>query len=276
MVFSLQQNDLPMTSTLSLNGTRILVGRARHQAGRLSEALRQLGAEVIEIPFIEIRPPASFEPLDAALKNLSAYDWLILTSANGVEALFGRLEDLDLPATSLSRLKIAAIGPATRRAIEARGVSVTVMPEEYVAEAVVSALRHEARNSRVLLVRAAIARDVIPRELAAAGARVDVIEAYETSVPEESRQSLAGVLADPARRPQVIPFTSSSSVRNFVELAGRNAVKTALQDGMRLASIGPVTSATLRELELPVSIEAREYTIPGLVEAIAEAVGAKI
>jgi len=264
-----------MTSTLSLNGTRILVGRARHQAGRLSEALRQLGAEVIEIPFIEIRPPASFEPLDAALKNLQAYDWLILTSANGVEALFGRLEDLDLPATSLSRLKIAAIGPATRRAIEARGVSVTVMPEEYVAEAVVSALRHEARNSRVLLVRAAIARDVIPRELTAAGARVDVIEAYETSVPEESRQSLAGVLADPARRPQVIPFTSSSSVRNFVKLAGRNAVKTALQDGMRLASIGPVTSATLREMELPVSIEAREYTIPGLVEAIAEAVGAK-
>jgi uroporphyrinogen-III synthase len=260
---------------LPLSEIRVLVGRARHQAGLLSEALRQLGAEVIEIPFIEIRPPASFEPLDDALKNLDAYDWLILTSANGVESLFGRLEDLDLPASSLSRLKIAAIGPATRRAIEARGVSVTVMPEEYVAEAVVAALRDDVRNARVLLVRAAIARDVIPRELTAAGARVDVIEAYETIVPEASRPALAEALSDPARRPRVVPFTSSSSVHNFVELAGTDRVKAALEGGMRLASIGPVTTATLRELGLPVSIEAREYTIPGLVEAIAEAVGAK-
>ncbi len=258
-------------SSLPLSNLRLLVGRARHQAGRLSDALRNLGAEVVEIPFIEIRPPATFEPLDTALYNLGLYDWLVLTSANGVEALFGRLEDLELPLSSLLRLKIAAIGPATRRAVEARGVSVTVMPDEYVAEAVVSALREDVRRARVLLVRAAVARDVIPRELAAAGARVDVTEAYETVVPEASRQAIAEVLQDPARRPQVIPFTSSSTVRNFVELAGANRVRDALLAGMRLASIGPVTSATLREQGLPVQIEAREYTIPGLVEAIIEA-----
>jgi uroporphyrinogen-III synthase len=260
-----------MTSILSLSGTRILVGRARHQAGRLSDALRQLGAEVIEIPFIEIRSPASFDSLDMALHNLGLYDWLILTSANGVEALFARFEDIDVPMSSFAKLKIAAIGPATRRAIEARGVPVTVMPEEYVAEAVVAALRQDVRRARVLLVRARVARDVIPRELSALGAKVDVVEAYETIVPEASRISIGELLGNPERRPQIIPFTSSSTVRNFVELAGADAVRSALRAGTRLASIGPVTSATLRELGLPIQIEAREYTIPGLVEAIAEA-----
>ena len=259
------------TSSSPLSGMRILVGRARHQAGRLSDALRQLGAEIIEIPFIEIRAPSSYTPLDLALHNLGLYDWLILTSVNGVEALFGRLDDLDLPGGPLLKLKIAAIGPATRRAIEARGVAVTVMPEEYVAEAVVAALRQDVRRARVLLVRARVARDVIPRELASAGAQVDVVEAYETVVPEESRAAISEVLADPARRPQVIPFTSSSTVRNFVELAGADAVRSALRAGTRLASIGPVTSATLRELGLPIQIEARDYTIPGLVDAIVEA-----
>jgi uroporphyrinogen-III synthase len=145
------------------------------------------------------------------------------------------------------------------------------MPEEYVAEAVVAALRQDVRRARVLLVRARVARDVIPRELSALGAKVDVVEAYETIVPEASRISLGELLGDPERRPQIIPFTSSSTVRNFVELAGADAVKSALRAGTRLASIGPVTSATLQELGLPIQIEAREYTIPGLVDAIAEA-----
>ena len=120
-----------------LTGTRILVGRARHQAGSLSSSLRGLGASVIEIPFIEIRKPKSFVPMDEALKSFTTYDWLILTSANGVEAMWERMRRLRIPRRKLSGLKIAAIGPATKKAIVKHGLKVKMMPEEYVAESVV-------------------------------------------------------------------------------------------------------------------------------------------
>jgi len=146
-----------------LTGVRVLVGRARHQAGALSTQLRKLGAEVLEIPFIEIRNPRSFKPLDHALKKLVAYDWLILTSVNGVDAMWERLTKLRLTKQSLRHLNIAAIGPATKRAIEKRSLTVNVVPEEYVAESVVKSLRPQVRGKRVLLVRAKVARDVIPK-----------------------------------------------------------------------------------------------------------------
>jgi uroporphyrinogen-III synthase len=260
-----------LRSTEELAGTRVLVGRARSQAGKLSEALRQRGAEVMEIPFLEIREPRSWAPLDEALGNLGSYEWLILTSVNGVKALLERCERLGISDASLTRLRIAAIGPATEAAIRARGLEVEVVPERYVAESVVSALRDQVRGQRVLLVRARVARDVIPRELKTAGAQVDVVEAYETVLPEGSRKRLQELFADEGRRPQVVCLTSSSSVRNLMELAGRELVERALEAGVRLASIGPVTSATLGEYGLPVHIEAREYTIPGLVEMIVEA-----
>jgi uroporphyrinogen-III synthase len=248
-----------------LSGVRVLVGRARHQASALSSELRKLGATVLEIPFIEIRKPRSFKFLDSALMNLDAYDWLILTSVNGVEAMWERLAKLRLPKTALKRLNIAAIGPATKKAIEERGVGVDVVPKEYMAESVVRSLRRRVEGKRVLLVRAKVARDVIPRELRKAGAHVDVVEAYETIAPKSSRPRLHSVLGNPRRTPHVITFTSSSTVRNFVALlGGRNAEL----DGIRLASIGPVTSSTLQELGWRVDIEAKEFTIPGLVEAI--------
>lgn len=250
-----------------LTGTRILVGRARHQAGSLSASLRSLGASVIEIPFIEIRKPQSFAPLDNALKNLNSYDWLILTSANGVEALWERLRKLRIPRTKLKHLQIAAIGPATKRAIVKHGLKVKMMPEEYVAESVVKGLHDKVSGKRVLLVRAKVARDVIPDSLRAAGAHVDVIEAYETVVPERSKVRLRALFKNKQRRPHVVTFTSSSTVRNFAELLGARAGTAALK-GVQFASIGPVTSATLRELELPVSIEAREFTMGGLIRAI--------
>ena len=250
-----------------LTGTRILVGRARHQAGSLSASLRSLGASVIEIPFIEIRKPQSLAPLDNALKNLNSYDWLILTSANGVEALWERLRKLRIPRTKLKHLQIAAIGPATKRAIVKHGLKVKMMPEEYVAESVVKGLHDKVSGKRVLLVRAKVARDVIPDSLRAAGAHVDVIEAYETVVPERSRVRLRALFKNKQRRPHVVTFTSSSTVRNFAELLGARAGTAALK-GVQFASIGPVTSATLRELELPVSIEAREFTMGGLIRAI--------
>src|SRR5580693_1525318 len=211
--------------TPPLNGIRVLVGRARHQAGALAAELRKHGADVIEIPFIEIRKPKSFKPLDAALRNLDAYDWLILTSVNGVEAMWERMKRIRKgqdfrPITGLS---IAAIGPATKKAIEQRGTDVDVVPKEYVAESVVRSLKKKVNGKRVLLVRAKVARDVIPQELRKAGAQVDVVEAYETVVPQSSRTRLRSVLRNPRRRPHVVTFTSSSTVRNFVALLGASA-----------------------------------------------------
>src|SRR5580658_1750684 len=209
----------PVSSSLAprpLSGVRVLVGRARRQAGALSRELRKLGATVLEIPFIEIRKPRSLKPLDSALMNLDVYDWLILTSVNGVEAMWDRLAKLRLPKTALRHLNIVAIGPATQKAIEQRGVEVDVVPKEYVAESVVRSLWRRVKGKRVLLVRAKVARDVIPRELRRAGAQVHVVEAYETVVPQSSRRRLRIALANPRRRPHVITFTSSSTVRNFV------------------------------------------------------------
>jgi uroporphyrinogen-III synthase len=250
-----------------LAGLRILVGRARHQASALSSGLRELGAEVIEIPFIEIRKPRSYKPLDKALKNLQEYDWLILTSVNGVNAVWERLRKLRLSKKQFRHMKVAAIGPATSQAIEKRGVKVNVVPEEYVAESVVKSLRNQAAGKRVLLARAKVARDVIPRELRKLGAQVDVVEAYETVIPQSSRKRLRAILKDAKCRPHIITFTSSSTVRNFVALLGKNPRLT----GIRFASIGPVTSSTLRDLGLLVEVEATEYTVPGLIRAIVHA-----
>jgi len=273
----------------------VLIGRARHQAGALSTELRKLGATVLEIPFIEIRKPRSFRPLDSALQNLRSYDWLILTSANGVEAMWDRLAKLqlldrvlreghdfsravkrrkrDAPlAAEGRRPRIAAIGPATKKAIEQRGVCVDVVPKEYVAESVVHSLRSKVKGKRVLLVRAKVARDVIPTELRRAGAHVDVVEAYQTVIPESSRTRLRSALANPRRGPHVVTFTSSSSVRNFVELLSSRRKRTPGLEGILMASIGPVTSSTLRELGLQVDIAAKEFTIPGLVEAIVHSI----
>jgi uroporphyrinogen-III synthase len=289
-----------------LTGIRVLVGRAKHQAGALSAELRRRGAQVIEIPFIEIRKPKSFKPLDSALKNLSGYDWLILTSVNGVEAMWARMEELSQPRAGIKReghdfsravrltksrpalaaggLHIAAIGPATKKAIEQRGAKVDVVPKEYVAESVVRSLKSKVKGKRVLLVRAKVARDVIPSELRQAGAQVDVVEAYETVVPQNSRRRLQAALGNPKHRPHFVTFTSSSTVRNFVELLGSRATSRTPQafggqecppheilSGIRMASIGPVTSATMRELGLPVDVLAKEFTIPGLVQAISGA-----
>lgn len=251
-----------------LKGIRILVGRARHQAGALSTELRNLGATVLEIPFIEIRKPRSFNALDTALHNLHNYDWLILTSVNGVEAMWARVKKLGLKNANVKHLRIAAIGPATKKAIEQRGATVDVVPKEYVAESVVRSLRRRVKEKRVLLVRAKVARDVIPRQLRTAGAEVDVVEAYETVIPKSSRIRLRATLKDSKQSPHVITFTSSSTVRNFVTLLGRGH---SLR-GIRLASIGPVTSATLRDLGLRADIKAQEFTIPGLVDAIVNAI----
>src|SRR5271163_2858657 len=228
-----------------LAGTRILVGRARHQAGSLSASLRGLGASVIEIPFIEIRKPQSYQALDHALKNIKSYDWLILTSVNGVEAMWNRIRKLRVTRRMLTHLKIAAIGPATSSAIVKHGLKVKMVPEEYIAEAVVKKLREQVKGKRVVLIRAKVARDVIPDELRAAGAQVDVVEAYETVVPTNSSAKIKALLADTAQRPNIITFTSPSTVKNFIAALGQGASPKTALDGILVASIGPVTTAAI-------------------------------
>jgi uroporphyrinogen-III synthase len=251
-----------------LSGWRILTTRASKQAGGLAAPLREMGAEVIEIPTIEIKPPRSYNTLDSALRNIGNYDWLILTSVNGVEALFARLKKLRIPTKKLEHLQVAAIGPATQREIEKQGVKVDVTPEKYIAESVVEALKGKTEGKRVLLVRAKVARDVLPTELRKAGAKVDVAEAYETHVPARAKAKLNRLFAHDSSRPDIVTFTSSSTATNFLELLEKDHYH-----GLReiwLASIGPVTSATLQQAGFKPNIQAIDYTMEGLALAIAK------
>jgi uroporphyrinogen-III synthase len=251
-----------------LSGWRILTTRASKQAGGLAAPLREMGAEVVEIPTIEIKPPRSYKALDTALRKLGEYNWLILTSVNGVEALFSRLKKLRIAPAKLSHLQVAAIGPATQREIERQGLKVAVTPEKYVAESVVDALKDRTRGKRVLLVRAKVARDVLPNELKKAGAKVDVAEAYETHVPRGAKAKLNRLFSNDSSRPDIVTFTSSSTATNFLSLLEKDH-----WHGLReiwLASIGPVTSETLRQAGFKTNIEALEYTMEGLALAIAK------
>lgn len=249
-----------------LAGWRVLVTRAAHQSYGLSDPLRQLGATVIEIPTIEIGLlPTTV--LDHALIKIDHYDTLILTSVNGVEVLFERYNRMGLPIEDMKHLLVVAIGPATAAAIQSEGLGVSIVPEQYVAESVIEALRGKIfKQSRVLLVRAKVARDVLPNELRKMGATVDVIEAYETRVPQDAKQKLEKVFLDSGSRPHVVTFTSSSTANNFLGLLSDNARE--FLEGVHLASIGPVTSDTLRQAGFPPTIEAKEYTMQGVVDAI--------
>ncbi len=246
---------------LPLFGRRIVVTRDRAQAMDLAEPLEALGAEAILLPAIEIREAADPGPLDRAIARLNSYDWLIFTSVNGVRCF---VERLDRSAVDLRALKarICAIGPATRASVEALHLKVDLMPEEYVAESLVAAFASEDLTGRtILLPRAAVARDLVPVELTRRGAVVEVVEAYRTVAPENLEARAREVLA---RRPHWITFTSSSTVKNFVAAAaGRESL-----DAVKIASIGPITSATLLEHGLSIDVEANPHTIEGLVAAI--------
>jgi uroporphyrinogen III methyltransferase/synthase len=248
-----------------LAGKRIVITRARRQAGELAAKLESLGADVIEFPTIEIQPASDYGPLDAALARIGSYDWLIFTSANGVRFFLGRLAIAGLNIDAV-RAKICAIGPATRTEAENAGFRVALMPAEYVAENLVQAFEgHGLDGKRVLLPRAAVARDVVPVELRRRGAEVDVVEAYRTGIPATAPARAHRIFAS-GRRPDWITFTSSSTVANFVQVAGAGAL-----EGVRVATIGPVTTATARKHGIDVTVEARTFTTAGVVEAILSA-----
>lgn len=259
-----------------LSGRRILVTRAEHQAGRLSRELTAHGAIPIEIPAIRILPPADFAPLDEALHQLHSYGWMIVTSANTVNALLARIEELGMAAPGSQSWqakfgpmpKIAAIGPATAKAVRRMGWHVDLLPEKYVAESLLEALGDKLRGERVLLARSARARDVIPDALREQGIAVSVIDAYRTEIPQESVARARELFAKPSAPPlDAATFTSSSTVKNFLDLL-REAGISAPPKNLPAISIGPVTSASLRNAGWEPAAEAAEHNIDGLVQAV--------
>jgi uroporphyrinogen III methyltransferase/synthase len=248
---------------LPLFGQRIVVTRDRTQAADLADPLEALGAEVLLLPAIEIREAQDPQPLTDAIARLDSYDWLIFTSANGVRYF---IEALDKSNHDLRKLKarICVIGPATKAAVEALHLKAELMPAEYVAESLVKAFaKEDLQFRRILLPRAAVARDLVPRELSRRGAQVDVVEAYQTIAPPGLAER-AKIVLD--KKPHWITFTSSSTATNFIAAAGREGL-----DGIKIASLGPITSATLREHGVEPTVEAQPHTIGGLVDAISAA-----
>jgi uroporphyrinogen-III synthase/uroporphyrinogen III methyltransferase/synthase len=253
-------------STVPFSGRRVLVTRAAHQAGKLSEGLRAVGAEPVEVPILEIRPPASFDALDRALRQLERYDWLILTSANAVRAIVERAAKLELRLEPPASLKIAAIGDATAAAARKVGLAVTLVPESYVAESLSNGLTSLVSGRRILLARAAIARDVIPAVLRQVGANVDVVDAYRNVMPEGAPEQLRRALAAGIN---AVTFTSSSSATHLAEAARAAGIKFPFA-GVSAVSIGPITSQTLRELGWEPAAEASVSDIPGLIDALVQ------
>src|SRR5213595_1250529 len=247
-----------------LLGKRIVITRTRKQSSVLSNKLRALGAHVIELPTIRIEPPSDLREFAELVQDVHVYDWIVFTSANGVEAFFDIFFKLYDDAREIGGVRIAAIGPATAQRVKDFHLHVDLQPEEFVGEAIVREFKKQEsiENERILVVRAENARDVLPKGLSAAGAIVDEAFAYRT-VPETrdisgSQRQLAHDGAD------LITFTSSSTVENFVALG------LPWPKGMRIASIGPITSKTVRDQGLEVDVEAHRHDIDGLVQMIRE------
>ncbi len=258
---------------LPLFGERVLITRSREQAAELAAPLRALGAETIELPTIAIHDPEDWSPLDQALEAVGSYDWILFTSANGVRKFMDRMGVTGKDIRSLAGAKICAIGPATAEELRKHLLRVDVdkVPREYRAEGVLAAFSEEPlAGKRFLIPRARVARDVLPDELRKRGAQVDVVEAYRTLAPADSAERAQVIFS--RHPPTVITFTSSSTVENFLRLLPQKEQSACLNNA-KLASIGPITSGTLRRHGLTVDIEAREYTIPALVAAIVESLG---
>lgn len=248
-----------------LFGQRIIVTRARYQASALSQGIEDLGGEPWEFPAIEIVPPRDLQPLIQAIKNLKRFEWLIFTSVNGVEEFFKVLMEQGRDVRDLAGMDVVAIGPATRDALEKRCLKVSFVPEEYRAEKIIEGLASRVLPGQsVLLARAEEARDILPESLKALGADVWDVPTYRTVLGNANKEELLKLLEEKAVA--AVTFTSSSTVRNFLQLIdGRQS----LLEGVKLYSIGPITSKTAQEFGLDIYREAKQYTIKGLLEALA-------
>jgi uroporphyrinogen III methyltransferase/synthase len=242
-----------------LHGKRVVVTRARAQASGLAARLRGLGAEVVELPAIRIEPRIDSDPVRRAVDGLHSYALVCLTSANGVRLLFEAMAAAGRDARALANATVAAIGPGTTAALAEHGIAADIVPERFVAEALVEALSEvQVQGRPALIARAAEARDVLPDALAERGAEVDVVALYETIAEEPDPQAV-----EAAQAADYITFTSSSTVRNLVAALGDR-----LPRGARVVSIGPITSEAAREAGLEVHVEAEQHDVDGLVEAL--------
>jgi uroporphyrinogen III methyltransferase/synthase len=227
-----------------------------------------MGAEVIEFPTIEIVPPLRWNELDRSLDQLSSYDWIIFTSANGVLFFWRRFQEKKKGLSLPPSLKVCAIGPATARELKEKKIRVDYVPEEYIAEAILGGFeKMSIQGKRLLLARAKVARDVLPRGLQRMGAEVDVVEVYRTMKPRGGAKTLRQLLTD--GKADVITFTSSSTVNHFAEILKKEDLGILLKDVI-IACIGPITARTALEQGMEVRIQPKEYTIPALTRAIAE------
>ncbi len=257
---------LDWVSRLALHGRTIVVTRPREQAGQFVESLRELGARVIVAPVIEIRPPRSGAALDRALKRLASYEFLVFTSVNGVSRFFARLAELKRDIRDLKGIEILAIGPATVAAVEARGLRVAAVPEEHRAEGLVDLMgARTLRGARVLVPRAAVARDVLITNLRRRGAVVDIVPLYRTAPSRSGAREVRAALR--LGRLDLITFTSSSTVTSFARLfRGKDEARRIRR--VPVAVIGPITAATARREGFHVVVRPRVYTVPELTRAI--------
>ncbi len=254
-----------------LAGRTVVVTRSREQASALSEGLRALGANVIEIPTIALMPPQSYAPLYAALAELHAYDWLLVTSANTARVIGERRQALGLVFSH--QPQTVAVGGATAAALEQVGLRVDLVPQSAVAESIVAAIRDQVRGQKVLLIRAEVARDLLPVALEQAGAQVTIVDAYRTVLAEESVALVSATFGPPDQqlspqpsRVDALTFTSSSTVSNLAALLQEAGV--AWPTSAKVFSIGPITSRTLRERGIEPCLEAAQHDVEGLIQVV--------
>ena len=263
------RDELQWFDTLPLFGKTIVITRARAQASGLVKELAALGARCIEIPTIKIVPPVDNAPLEHAIEQITEYEWVVLTSVNGVKHFFDTLFDMGKDVRVLGHLKFACIGPVTKQTLKEYGIVSDILPSTYQAESVLEAFADtDIKGKKVLLPRAKKARTILPEELTRMGAKVDEVVSYETILDDSQKSELLGMLEN--QEIDMVTFTSSSTVSNFMTLL-EGMDSSALLEPVSFASIGPITSDTAAGLGLTIDIEAAEFTIPGLVDAILKA-----
>jgi uroporphyrinogen III methyltransferase / synthase len=260
--------DKQSVSSDALMGKRILVTRARSQALSLVQRIENLGGEVVEFPTIEIRPPESYGPLDQAINQIGSYDWLIFTSVNGVEQFLNRFEKRDKNIADLAGIEVGAIGPETAKKLTAAQIQPSLVPKQFQAEGILEALIPETvLGKRILIPRAAKARDILPETLCQWGARVDVVEAYQTVLPQQDVSALCKSLREGTI--DMITFTSSSTATNFAAML-RDQDLPRLLSRTVIACIGPITRKTVEDIGMRPEVVSEEFTIPGLVSAMVD------
>jgi len=250
-----------------LFGKRIVLTRAREQAREFSQLLAAYGAEPIEAPTIQIVPPVSWQAIDQAIDRVGEYDWLIFTSVNGVTPFMDRLHRASKDSRALAHLRVCAIGPRTAEEVARYGLTPDLVPSEFQAEGVLTVLAgRDLRGKKILIPRAEVAREILPEQLRRMDAKVDVIAVYRTIAPAADLSRLMELIE--AGKIDVVTFTSSSTVRNFVDMVGGTDQARRLGSKTTIGCIGPITAQTAEQYGLTVTIMPPENTVPALAQAI--------